>query len=660
MKITLRVMSAAAMALLAGALLPMSFAAESGSKSVAPGAKWEVARTTALSELTVGEGASITAPAGHSVTMTVDGVETDIEPGTYNGKIVLTVADAIGLKANSPMQPSSGPGEFKTAIFVNDGKYVPSKSVPAAVASGEVTDAGAKNLKIISKGEMFNGVIVAGDSKYTLDNPDIYTEGMGGSDMTGWGAGVMATGKADLTLNHAHIVTKGVIRNAIFVGGNSTVHVNDSTIEAYTGATPKNLPVEKGPGAAIGASSYEAPWVLGVSGNVRATNVVENGTVYYNNSHIKSQGWGALSTDGPTHIRMYVTDSTIETVESGYGAFTIGDCLDTFSHDTFNVADVGVIVTGYGSVTITDGTVMNSRRFGFLMHTNDGKFGTVKIDKGSEINSRSATFMIKGRGVKIDVDNAKLNPGNGILIDAVPNDDPLVGGYGTRATVDAMLDGTPGSEKISRGGGPGGGAPSGAPGGAPGGGAAGGAPAPGGGASGAAGGWMSGASGGGGAGGGGGAPGGLDYDDSGGRMSGPVLATFKDVNLLGDIVNARTNQGGMEITLQNSSLHGAITTAVAEAASHKKVVKKLYFMVSEMKNVYQPTKEKYGLKVSLDGSSKWTIDQTSYLTSLEVANGATISTPDGFLLKMTVDGVEKPIQAGSYSGKIVLSVTPEG
>jgi hypothetical protein len=161
-------------------------------------------------------------------------------------------------------------------------------------------------------------------------------------------------------------------------------------------------------------------------------------------------------------------------------------------------------------------------------------------------------------------------------------------------------------------------------------------------------------------GGGGGAPGGLDYNDGGGRMSGPVLATFKGVDLLGDIINARTNQGGMEITLENSSIHGAITTAVAEPASHKKVAKKLYFMVSEMKNIYQPTKEKYGLKVSLDSSSKWTIDQTSYLTGLDIANGATINAPDGFSLKLTIDGVEKPIQTGSYAGKIVLSVTPEG
>ena len=641
MKIVVRIVSVAVLTLLALVLLPMSFAAESGSKSVAAGASWQVEKTTALSELTVGEGASITAPAGHYVTLTVDGVERDIKPGNYRGKVVLTITDPIEMNVNSAMSHSKTPPEIRAAIFVDNGKVVPSKSVAAGVVGGEMTDTEAKNITITSKGEKFNGIIITGDSKYTLESPEINVEGMGGSDMTGWGAAVMAAGKSDVTLNHAHIVSKGVVRNALFVGGNAVVHVNDSTIEAYNGVPKADTPKDEGAGASIGATMYEAPWVLGLSGNLRATNIVENGTVYYNNSHFKSQGWGVLSTDGPTHIRMYVTNSTIENLESGYGAFTIGDCLDTFSHDTFNVADVGVIVTGFGSAYVTDGTVMNSRRFGFLMHTNDGKFGSVKIDKGSEINSRSAVFMIKGRGVKIDVDNARLNPGNGILIEAIPNDDPLVGGYGTRATVDAMLDGTPGSEKITRGGGPGGGAPAG---GAP----AGGAPA-GGGAPAA-----------GGSGGGGGAPGGLDYSDSGGRMSGPVMAAFKGVTLLGDIVNARTGQGGMEITLESSTLKGAITTAVAEPASHQKPVKTLYYMMSEVKNIYQPTKDKYGLKVSLDGSSKWTIDQTSYLTGLDLATGATVTTPSGFSLKMTVDGVEKPIQAGSYTGKIVLSVTPEG
>src|SRR5208283_4489467 len=229
---------------------------------------------------------------------------------------------------------------------------------------------------------------------------------------------------------------------------------------------------------------------------------------------------------GPTHIRMFVTNSTIENLESGYGAFSIGDTIDTFSHCTFNVADVGLIVTGFGSAVITDGTVINSRRFGIMMHTNDGKFGTVTIDKGSELNTRSTAIEIKGRGVNIVVDNARINPGNGILIEAIQNDDPHVGGYGKYATEDAVLDGTPGSEKVKvtsagpaapgppGGGGPGGpggapgapgaGGPEGAPGGPGGPVAPGGAPA-------------------------GSGPGGFDPfsgpgdpNDTGGKMSGPV------------------------------------------------------------------------------------------------------------------------------------------
>jgi hypothetical protein len=313
---------------------------------------------------------------------------------------------------------------------------------------------------------------------------------------------------------------------------------------------------------------------------------------------------------------------------------------------------VGLIVTGFGSGLITDGTVINSRRFGVMAHTNDGKFGILTIDKDSEINSRSTAFEFKGRGIKLVVDNAKINPGNGILIEAIPNDDPFVGGYGSRATTDAVLDGTPGSEKVpvsSAGAGAlMGGAP-GAPGGA---GGPGGPSAPGGGAPGAPG-------------GAGGPDGGMmpgmgagDLNDSGGKMSGPVIAIFRNVTLSGDIVNARTNQGGMDIALEKTSLTGAITTANAISASHKKPSKAMYFMVGEVKNIYAPTGEHYGLKVSVDGASQWVVDQTSYLTELSVAEGAAISAPQGFSLSMTVDGVTTPVKAGSYKGKIVLLVTP--
>lgn len=43
-------------------------------------------------EYTIAEGATIIAPEGKTVTMTVDGVETPMAPGTYRGTVVLTVA----------------------------------------------------------------------------------------------------------------------------------------------------------------------------------------------------------------------------------------------------------------------------------------------------------------------------------------------------------------------------------------------------------------------------------------------------------------------------------------------------------------------------------------------------------------------------------------
>lgn len=54
--------------------------------------KWIVDKTCYLSGLTIAEGAVVAAPDGKTLTMTVDGKETAVVPGTYTGKIVMTVA----------------------------------------------------------------------------------------------------------------------------------------------------------------------------------------------------------------------------------------------------------------------------------------------------------------------------------------------------------------------------------------------------------------------------------------------------------------------------------------------------------------------------------------------------------------------------------------
>ena len=386
----------------------LPFAACNTGKNLDAGSTWVVDKTTKIKSLTIAEGAAIKAPEGYSVTMSVDGIGTAIKEGDYNGKIVLTVTEQIkmgtaggaggGMPAGGAPEgggggmPGAAPGSsapggaggampgsapegggggmpegaggggmpgggmpgasdpFRAAVYVENGKYIAEKSVATIVTEGTVTDTAAENVKITSNEGKFNGIIVTGDSKssYSIVNPIITLTGNGGDDASGLGHGIMASGKAEVTVKNAKITNTGANRSAVFVSGEGIVHVDDSEIETHTG--PKD---DTGSAFSAGGIMMAGPWLLGITGNVRATNIVENGTAYYTNTHIKSQAWGALSTDGPVKVRLYATKCLIETVESGYGAYAIGDCLDYFSACTINVVDYGLILCDNAQVTFT-------------------------------------------------------------------------------------------------------------------------------------------------------------------------------------------------------------------------------------------------------------------------------------------------------------------
>lgn len=59
--------------------------------SLDAGSRWVVDKTSYITELTLAEGASITAAEGYNLTITVDGAEKPVKAGTYKGKIVLGV-----------------------------------------------------------------------------------------------------------------------------------------------------------------------------------------------------------------------------------------------------------------------------------------------------------------------------------------------------------------------------------------------------------------------------------------------------------------------------------------------------------------------------------------------------------------------------------------
>jgi hypothetical protein len=356
----------------------------------------------------------------------------------------------------------------------------------------------------------------------------------------------------------------------------------------------------------------EPPWVLGVVGNVRATNVVGNGTAHYNNSHVIAQGWGALSTDATTDVHLYATHTIIETLQSGYGAYADGKSLDTFSGCTFKVTDYGLIMTG-GSGVFTDASVVTSGRFGVMMHS--GGRGTLTIDRGSAFHTKEAVIQVKSSYPTILVNHATLESANGLLIEAIVNDDPHAGGGIP-----------PGGMPPGAGGPPGAAGPPGA----------GGPPAPGGTAP-------------------AGAPPSVFGPDP--AATGPKMITAKlsNVALTGDIVDSMTTLAPMSVTLEHGTLRGAISTASAERAEGKPTAQ-TYNLIGKMKHTFGKGDGANGLEVVLGNNAGWTVTKTSYLTALSIGKGARISAPKGSQLALTVDGQPALLHAGSYQGALVLTV----
>lgn len=388
--------------------------------------------TTELTSLVIGDDEVLGAPDGYSLTMTVDGVETSMNPGTYTGDIVLTVTDEIPVTYSS----ATGTVYWRTAVYVEDGKYVPEKSVEAAWGGGTVTDTTATNLDITSVGENFNGIVVTGNSTYTIDDPIITFTGNGGNDFSGYGAAIVSKGSSNVTVNNADIINTGVVRTAVFVGGSSTMTVNNSYLEVNNGTLPSDYTFTTTLG-----QMKEVPWMLGLTGNCRATNLVGTATANYNNTTIKAQAWGCLSTDDTDNpgVTLTATDCTIEAVESGYGAYSIGTgTVDTFKGCTIDVHDIALIManetaSGIFTSSESNATEVTSGRFGVMFHANNQ--GTVTINNDSVFDTGKAVFMVKSASPNIVVEDSTLTSGNGIILQAMNNDDPDMGGSGGNASV---------------------------------------------------------------------------------------------------------------------------------------------------------------------------------------------------------------------------------
>jgi len=610
-------------------------------KTVNTGSTWEVTETTRLTGLTIADGASIKAPEGYSITMTVDGVETGINPGTYEGDIMITKTKANVVEYTK----GNLTHYFRQAIYMDDTGIVADKSVLPAAGSYSLNNGLLTGVDIQSEGEAFNGIYVSGGT-YTIKDPIIDFTGNGGNDFAGYGAAIMSTGEeTTLVVDGAKINTHGAVRTAVVAGGGSNLIIKNSDILTKNGV----LPADYVPNVSLGHMK-NVPWMLGLVGNCRATNLLgDNTKSTYINSSIAAEGWGVLSTDDCQNVRLTAINSKIAiTGYSGYGAYSIGDAIDACYGCDINVGDYSVIITGGNAVFAASTpenvtklneelnlglsedelnsikqtrTTVTSGRFGVMWH---GK-GYVKVFDDTVFNTEKAIFLVKGASADINVDGSKgaqLNPKNGIIIQMMDDDNPGIVMVDDMALCQGVYHEPTGTPPKAQG------------------------------------------------------------FDVAAVSSSDVIAAFSNIALKGDFYNSFTGyltnnfgvadeSGGysdgttgsfasysgkgknMSLTFKDASITGIISSSTAKHDVDT-ITSTEYIQLGQVNDTPSPAVNN-GVIVTLDGSA-WTVTGTSYLTSLTIGDGSVINAPEGSSLNMTVDGIKKAIKPGTYKGNIVITV----
>ncbi|MEU6350829.1 hypothetical protein ABZ896_16055 [Streptomyces sp. NPDC047072] len=587
---------------------------------------YTLSTTTRVSRLTIAEGGTIVAPDGYSLSLTVDGVETGqlltetggtatlIQAGTYRGDVVLTVAEANAVTYETLTFP------FRQALYVDADGVVRDKSVLTAVLGGKLTDTLARNVSITSTGECFDGVYVQ-DGTYTLEKPTISLTGNGRCDFAGYGAAVAGDGSATkLVVDGARIGTKGVVRTGVISNDGATVVVKNSTVRCRNGVLPADYQ------ATVETPYMESvPWMLGLDGNVRATNLIgKNSTATYLNSTVFSETWGALSVEGGSGLKLTAINSHVgNTGEYGYGTYAIGDATVRVLGSRFDVGSYATIIAGpaavvhYGDSTRdavaalntelslglsaaelkalpVRNTVVNSGHFGYMFFG----AGQLTLYGGTVINSERATFLNKGQQTTISVDGsqgARLNPRDGVILQMIELDDPgPVNVDGKMMNVGVYTEPTGDPAKDT------------------------------------------------------------GFDVTAVHTT-DGAATFTSIALKGDFYNGMRKGKNMVLTFEDSTVEGVIS---ATRTKHRvsSIDASTFYELGIVTNTVQAAVNN-GAVVRLNSGSTWTVSGTSYLTSLTLAADAAVKAPRGKTVTLTVDGTATALTPGTtYTGALTLTV----
>ncbi len=428
-------------------------------------------------------------------TLIVDGVEIPLAEGVYDNAI-LAASEAYG-QFGSSGQGDANDYDFRSALYVDQTGVNAGKSVEEAIQGGSVTDTQANGITVKATSDGFSGIIVDG-ADYTVSDADIQlitnSDGSGVNDFTGLGAALISSNNGVLRLLRSTVNTTGVAKLAVLTDNGAATYVEDSEIHVQGGTLYDGYQNNSNM-----ATMVSPPWVLGIAGNARLSNMEgKYSLLTVVNSKITSGGWGVLSTDSGSDMQIVAVDSEITLDQSnanytndpyldsygtGYGAFAIGQAQENFYGTTINAGTyvgvltggymsfgdsnfengtlsvsklsgdaesediLGHIVTGHASEATFEGikgkgqvSTLNSDGFGFMTWGS----AAIKLSEGTVLNTDEAAFLIKSPDTSVLVEGgSQVNARGGILLQMIDDENNMVG-TGAQQVFNTELTETPG------------------------------------------------------------------------------------------------------------------------------------------------------------------------------------------------------------------------
>gem|GEM_PF-6511452 len=348
--------------------------------------------------------------------------------------------------------------KYTHILHVKDGKTA---FVSDAFPNSVITAKGISGGTLSIEGNYINGISVEGGD-YRIKDIAIRQTGDGVCDFQVFGNAIgIASG--NVVIDNVTVNTLGDIVPALNAGGDSNVVVMNSHFTALgTAEDSTGLHSGKKPFSGYKGAITEVPWVLGLYGTLRATNLIGKADIAYYKTSVEANGWGVYSTDGGanhTLINSYGCIDDNGAFGSGYGTYALGL--------TVNYLGIELDIPTYGIVarcgfTMRESTQENlakvdndamtmlrkelggdyssiearrnkiSARYGVMSH--GAKEGTFDIS-GTDFYLDNAAFLLKDAYININVTDTTFNFNNpsdgkyGTILNAMQSDDAGIAMY---------------------------------------------------------------------------------------------------------------------------------------------------------------------------------------------------------------------------------------